>query len=98
MAQAQTGKFRCGQKIDHWNATKWDNGNGCVEKCERLANIYGFGCCEARPKSWGAFCVFGKILVKGYPDTKTVNCLGELFKELNIFSVRFLLRIASYVG
>ena len=98
MVHEELGKFMCGQTIDFWYAKTWDSGNGCVAKCEMLGNIYGFGCCEARYRSYGAYCRFGKMLVKGYPDTKAVNCLGELFEELNSFSVRLVRYTSSYVG
>ena len=91
MNHVEIGKFMCGQKIDFWNVKKWDSGKGCIAKCEKLANIYGFGCCEARYRSYGAFCRFGKTLVKHKTaDTKAVNCLGELFEEFNVFSMRFV--------
>ena len=84
MTNAETGRFRCDPVIETWDADEWNRGNGCVPKCEELGSIYGPGCCEARYRGSAAYCVFGKHLVKGHPDSKTVNCLGTSFEQFKI--------------
>ena len=81
MANAKTGSFRCDSVIGDWHVDEWKGGNACVPKCEEFGSIHGPGCCEARYRG-GAYCRFGKNLVKGYPDSKAVNCISTPFKQL----------------
>ena len=50
--------------------------NDCLEKCIKLAHLYGPWCCEARWRSHGAFCRFGKGFAKGYPDSRATMLIG----------------------
>ena len=76
MAEAETGIFRCDPFISDWSIEGWDNGKGCVRKCEELGRFHGAGCCEARYKGSTTYCRYGKFLAKGYSDTRAVNCIG----------------------
>ena len=87
MTNAETGQFRCDPSLASWTVDEWHEGMACVPKCEQLGKLHGPGCCEARLRTSGAFCVFGKYLAKGNSDSKAVNCIGTEF-ELSIFLVR----------
>ena len=76
IANAKTGIYRCDPQVSSWSVDGWDNGKGCVRKCEELGRVHGPGCCEARYKGATTFCVFGKFITKGYSDSRAVNCIG----------------------
>ena len=78
MAAAKVGEYRCEPKLDYWSVHgEWNDGNGCVAKCQELAKDHGGGCCEARRRDYGAYCRFGNAFVKGWPETKAVICKGN---------------------
>ena len=77
MAKAITAEYRCEPPDVTWDAFEWNEGVGCIEECVKLAYLNGPGCCEARYRSSGAFCRFGKAFAKGYSDSKATLCLGN---------------------
>ena len=77
MAKAKTAEYRCEPPDFVWDAKEWNEGVGCVKECVKLAQLHGPGCCEARHRSTGAFCRFGKGFAKGYSDSKATLCLGN---------------------
>ena len=95
MAYAETGHFRCDPHIEEWFVDEWNDGNACVPKCEEFGSIYGPGCCEARPRE-GAYCRFGKNLVKGLPDSKAINCIGTSSKQFKfLFSAVKMMNVIN---